>query len=63
MPGQRNLHKGAIANVAPVEDSVRLTSHADKYLEVACLGKLIEVDDRLIEARPPVEPKFSPIKS
>jgi hypothetical protein len=53
--GQQAVDEGAVADVALHEDVFRIALERREGLEVACVGQLVEVHDRLFAVGDPVE--------
>jgi hypothetical protein len=53
--GQQAVDEGAVADVALHEDEIRVALERREGLEVACVGQLVEIHDRLVAVRDPVE--------
>src|SRR5574343_299223 len=56
--GQQARNQGAVADVALHEDMAGVALQAGQVVQVARVGKLVEVDNRLVAACEPVEHKI-----
>lgn len=57
--GQQGIHHHAVAQVALHEHMARIALQASEVLDVASVGELVEVEDRLIRLGKPVEHKVT----
>jgi hypothetical protein len=61
MPGEQDVYQVMVTYVTSDEEMPRIGSQADNVLQIACVRESVEVNNRFVALRKPIQMKLLPI--